>query len=65
MGLFDNLGDLARQHEEQIEAAIEQVGDAVDEKTGGKYAGHVDQAQAVANEQLDRLAEPQEPPAER
>ena len=63
MGLFDNIGDLAKQHEEQIEAGIEQAGDLIDEKTGGKYAGQVDQAQAIANEKLDSVTGDQAPPA--
>ena len=66
MGLFDSvgdminknkdkLGDLAREHEDKIEAGIEQAGDFVDDKTGGKFAGQVDQAQGFANEQLDNI----------
>lgn len=55
MGILDNLGDLAKQHEDKIEGGIEKAGDLVDEKTGGKYAGQVDQAQNLANEQLDKL----------
>ncbi|MDO5676637.1 MAG: antitoxin [Propionibacteriaceae bacterium] len=55
MGLFDKIGDLAKQHEDKIEQGIEQAGDFVDEKTGGKYADKVDQAQDLANEQLDKL----------
>ncbi len=55
MGLFDSIGDLAKEHEDKIEQGIEAVGDLVDEKTGGKYAGQVDQAQKIANEQLDKV----------
>lgn len=55
MGLLDNLGDLAKQNEAKIEEGIEKVGDLVDEKTGGKYKSQVDQAQKLANEQLDKL----------
>ncbi len=55
MGILDNLGGLAKEHEDKIEAGIEQAGDFVDEKTGGKYADKVDQAQNLANEQLDKL----------
>ncbi|MCG6566254.1 antitoxin [Tessaracoccus sp. Y36] len=55
MGLFDNLDDLAKQHETQIEEGIERVGDFVDDKTDGKYAGHVDKAQDFGNDQLDKL----------
>lgn len=55
MGILDSVGDLAKQNEDKIEQAIEQVGDLVDEKTGGKYADKVDQAQAAANEALDKV----------
>lgn len=55
MGLFDKIGDLAKQNEDKIEQGIEQVGDLIDEKTGGKYAAQVDQAQEAANDQLDKL----------
>lgn len=55
MGILDNLGGLAKENEDKIEAGIEKAGDLVDEKTGGKYAAQVDQAQNLANEQLDKL----------
>lgn len=55
MGLFDKVGDLAKEHEDKVEAGIEKVGDIIDEKTGGKYSEQVDQAQKVANEQFDKL----------
>ena len=63
MGLFDKIGDLAKQYEDKIEQGIEQAGDLVDEKTGGKYAAQVDKAQDAANEQLDKLTgdQPQQP----
>ena len=44
MGLFDSIGDLAKEHEDKIEQGIEAVGDLVDEKTGGKYSSQIDQA---------------------
>ena len=50
MSIFDKAGDLAKQHEDKVEAGIEQAGDFVDSKTGGKYAEPVDQAQVMANE---------------
>ena len=64
MGLFDSIGDLAKEHEDKIEQGIEAVGDLVDEKTGGQYAAQVDQAQAFANDQLDNVTGDQEPPAQ-
>ncbi|MFT3887043.1 MAG: antitoxin [Arachnia sp.] len=55
MGIFDNIGDLAKQHESAIEEGIEKAGDFVDDKTGGKFADQVDKVQDLANEQLDKL----------
>ena len=56
MGIFDKVSDLAAQNADKVEAAIEQAGDFVDDKTGGKFAGQVDQAQQFAKEQIDKLA---------
>ena len=56
MGIFDNIGDLAKEHEDKLEQGIEAAGDFVDEKTGGKFSAQVDQVQALANDQLDKLA---------
>lgn len=57
MGLFDKVGDLAKEHHDKIESGIEKAGDLVDEKTGGKHAVTVDRAQDFANEQLDKLSD--------
>ena len=49
MGFLDDAAnkakDLADQHDEQVDDAIEKAGDQVDEKTGDKYAEKVDQGQ--------------------
>lgn len=58
MGIFDKAGDLAKQHHDKIEQGIDQVGDFADQKTGGKYADKVDQAQDFANERLDQFGGP-------
>mgnify|MGYP001296080073 CR=1 FL=1 len=55
MGLMDDIKKAAADHEDKIEAAIEKIGDVVDQKTGSKYADKVDQAQGLANDQLDKL----------
>ncbi|KIU18734.1 antitoxin [Mycolicibacterium llatzerense] len=67
MGFLDKVKDLAAQNADKVEAAIEKVGDIVDEKTEGKFKGVVDSAQeaakkAVAGEQPAQAAA--EPPAE-
>lgn len=56
MGIFDKVSDLAAENADKVEAAIEQVGDFVDDKTGGKFAEQVDQAQQFAKEQVDKMA---------
>lgn len=58
MGIFDKAGDLAREHHDKIEQGIEHAGNFADEKTGGKYADKVDQAQDFANERLDQFGGP-------
>lgn len=45
MGIFDDLKDAADKHEDQVEQGIDKVGNLIDEKTGGKFADQVDQAQ--------------------
>ena len=44
MGFLDKVKDLAAQNADKVEAAIEKVGDIVDEKTEGKFSGVVDKA---------------------
>ena len=52
MGIFDKAKDALSEHAEKVEAGIERAGDFVDDKTGGKYAEHVDKGQAFAKEKL-------------
>ncbi|MFT3875046.1 MAG: antitoxin [Propioniciclava sp.] len=56
MGVFDEIKKAVDQHEEQIEAAIDQAADFVDEKTEGKFAEQVDQAQGFLK---DKIGEPE------
>jgi len=51
MGLFDNVGKLARkaramagQHPDQVRKAIDQAEAQIDKRTGGKHAGQIDSA---------------------
>jgi hypothetical protein len=48
MGFLDKVKGLASQNADKVNEAIEKVGDIVDEKTGGKFQGVVDQAQEAA-----------------
>lgn len=56
MGILDKLKDAASGHEEQVNQAIDQAGDVVDQKTGGQYEGQVDQAQDFLKDQLNKQA---------
>lgn len=55
MGIFDDIKKAVDDNEEKIEAAIDKAADFVDQKTEGKYAGQVDQAQ---NFLKDKIGEP-------
>ncbi|HEX2119841.1 MAG TPA: antitoxin [Acidimicrobiales bacterium] len=48
MGLFDKAKELLGQHGDKVEGAIDKVADAVDEKTGGKYADQIDKGAEAA-----------------
>lgn len=52
MDFVDKIKDAAKGHESEISGAIEQVGNFVDDKTGGQFAGQVDQAQDFLKDQL-------------
>lgn len=52
-GLADKAKDLAGKHPDQADKVVEKGGDAVDARTGGKYASHVDTGQEKANTFLD------------
>lgn len=50
MGFLDDAKKFIDEHDEQVDQAIEQTGDLVDDKTGGKFAGQVDRAQDLAEQ---------------
>jgi len=59
VSVFDDLKgkaqDLAQGNEQAIKDGIEKVGDFIDEKTGGKFAGQVDAVQDGASNFVDNL----------
>jgi hypothetical protein len=57
MGLMDKVKSWFGQHADQADAGIEKAGDAVDDKTDGKYAEQVDKGQDVARDQLGKLSD--------
>lgn len=52
MGFMDKAKDMAGQHPDQARQGIDKVEDAVDAKTGGQHAEHVDKAGDLAEKQL-------------
>jgi hypothetical protein len=70
MGFLDKVKDLVSKNTDKVDAAIEKVGDVVDQKTGDKYKGAVDKVQDAAKKAVDgtqqqepRQAPPAAPPA--
>jgi hypothetical protein len=57
MGIFDKAKDALSPHSEHVDAAIEKAGDLVDERTGGKFAEHVDTGQDFAAERVHGYAD--------
>jgi MT0933-like antitoxin protein len=51
----DKVRGLFSQHSDHADAAIDKAGDAVDDKTGGKYSEHVDKSQDAASDAADKL----------
>ncbi|WP_305094102.1 antitoxin [Prescottella sp. R16] len=47
-GLVDKGQELAAEHADKVEDVIDKAADIADEKTGGKYSGHIDKAAEAA-----------------
>ncbi|WP_340557934.1 antitoxin [Streptomyces sp. GSL17-111] len=52
MSMMDKLKGMLKGHPEQTRKGGEKAGDAVDERTGGKYSKHVDTGQEKLNERF-------------
>ena len=50
MSFLDRVKDLADQHDDKVDKALEKIGDEVDKRTDGKYTTHIDKAVDVAQE---------------
>lgn len=42
MDFLKKAKELADQHDDKIDEALEKIGDKVDERTGGKYSDQID-----------------------
>jgi hypothetical protein len=51
-GLADKAKGLVKGHESQVEQAVEKAGDLIDDKTGDKYKGQIDQGQEFVEDKL-------------
>jgi MT0933-like antitoxin protein len=54
MSIMDKVKSLLGQHSDQAKGAVGKAGDAVDERTGGKYASQVDTGQDQADKFIDQ-----------
>jgi len=57
VGLLDKAKSLLSQNKDTAKGAVDKGGDAVDEKTGGKYQDKVDTAQEKAGDFIDKSDE--------
>ena len=61
MGIFDKAKDALSEHSEQVDTGIEKGGDFVDDKTGDKYAEHVDKGQDFAADRYQEYVADDQP----
>ncbi|MER7701438.1 antitoxin [Kitasatospora sp. NPDC097605] len=52
MSMLEKLKSMLKGHENQAEKGVDKAGDMVDERTQGKYSGHVDTGQEKLKDQL-------------
>ncbi|MGH9235727.1 MAG: antitoxin [Acidimicrobiales bacterium] len=55
MGFMDKVKSMFGQHADKAEGGIDKAGDFIDDKTGDKYADHVDKGQDAAKDALGKL----------
>src|SRR5918998_2249813 len=57
MGFMDKVKGMLSGRSAQTDKGIEKGGDVLDDRTGGKYAGHVDKGQDAARDALRKMDE--------
>ena len=50
MSFLDKAKDFLDKHDEQVDKALEKVGEQADQRTGGKYTEHIDKAVDAAQQ---------------
>jgi MT0933-like antitoxin protein len=54
MSIMDKVKSLLGQHSDQAKGAVDKAGDAVDDRTGGKFTSQVDTGQEQADKFIDQ-----------
>lgn len=62
MSAMDKIKKMFKGHEDQAGKGIDKAGDMVDDRTKGKYSGHVDTAQDKLRQQLGTERDQDGPP---
>jgi hypothetical protein len=57
MGLMDTVKGWFGGNKDTVKGGVDKTGDAVDDKTGGKYAEPVDKGQDAATDAVDKIAD--------
>lgn len=63
MSWIEKAKDFIKGHPDQAKNAAEKVEDLINEKTGGKYADHIDKGSDALGEQLGLPPDPEDAPA--
>jgi hypothetical protein len=59
----DKVGDLADEHGEKVEGAIDKAADFVDDKTKGKHKDKIEQAAGKAKDLVQKAKKDDDPPS--
>lgn len=62
MSALDKIKKMLKGHEDQAGKGIDKAGDMVDDRTKGKYSGHVDTAQDKMKQQFGTDRDQDGPP---
>ncbi|MFE7752947.1 antitoxin [Streptomyces sp. NPDC057428] len=62
MSAMDKIKKMLKGHEDQAGKGVDKAGDTVDDRTGDKYAKHVDTGQDKLKQQLGTDPDRENPP---
>ncbi|MEU0126564.1 MULTISPECIES: antitoxin [unclassified Streptomyces] len=62
MSAMDKIKKMLKGHEDQAGKGVDKAGDMIDDRTGGKYAKHVDTGQDKLKQQLGTDRDQDGPP---